>query len=147
VEEDAVQVDAYLDQLLAARGTGEPRSLPLHADEALDAELEGAARAVRRTLQRFHPSFRIEELLAHRLSGLEPGPSVMTEPITVAAFAVAPGADGAATERLADGAGLELRGRGGILLGGAIASGVSIAGAAVLAWRRARSEHRWERLA
>jgi len=42
-------------------------------------------------------------------------------------------------------------GHRGLLLGGAIASGViasgvSLAGAGLVAWRRARTLHRWERL-
>ncbi len=58
-EVEAILVDRYLESLLARRP----------ADTAdLDPALEAAARRLRATMPRFHPSFVFEERLAHRLS-------------------------------------------------------------------------------
>jgi hypothetical protein len=116
---DALQVDLYLESLLAARAR-QPRlveGLGLDADEHAAAELL-AARFVR-----FHPSFRFEEALAARLrsqAGERRVPSAVTRLPT--AVALDPDDHSARTRRR-------------VLIGGAIASGVSLAGAALFAWR------------
>ena len=71
-DRDAAQVDAlvadrYLDALLAA---GDRRADDAPADAALDPDLRHAARVLRRSLVRVHPSFRFEERLATRLADL-----------------------------------------------------------------------------
>jgi hypothetical protein len=128
-EEELVQVDRYLDALLASR-----YELREAAEPDVDEDLRAAAVAVQRALPRFHPSFAFEERLAHRLRSTtagSPGSLIAFLPRQAAATA-----DGAAVP-------VERRGRG-VLLGSAIASGVSIAGvslagAALLARRRGRS--------
>ena len=64
---DALVADRYLDALLAA---ADRRADDAPADAALDPELRDAARVLRRSLVRVHPSFRFEERLAARLAGL-----------------------------------------------------------------------------
>ncbi|MGO9180627.1 MAG: hypothetical protein ACLQBX_00865 [Candidatus Limnocylindrales bacterium] len=110
-----------------------------------DPELARAAEVLSRSLVRFHPSFRFEEGLAARLrraarppqvpdevreSGtvLVPMPRVGAFSMPVALELVAPASFGRAVGRVPR----------PVLVGGAIASGVSIAGAAVVAWRRLR---------
>lgn len=126
--EPAIQVDTYLERLLS----GGPAPIELDLDD--DPGLGDVARMLRARLVRFHPSFRFEERLAKRLRQEALGARVRRS--EVIPFSVADD-------------GRERRGRS-LLVGGAIASGVSIAslaGAAVVAWRRIRSERRWERLA
>jgi hypothetical protein len=125
--EPAIQVDIYLERLLS----GGPAPIELDLED--DAGLGDVARMLRARLVRFHPSFRFEERLAERLRAEAGAPSTGTAELIPFA------GPGDVRER---------RGRG-LLVGGAIASGVSIAslaGAAVVAWRRGRSERRWERL-
>jgi hypothetical protein len=163
LEEEAFQVDAYLDELLAITTTA-PRALP----EAIEPEVEWIARVVQRALARFHPSFHFEERLADRLarealaaaspasggsgSGISVGPPSMAdlqEPVSISTLPLLVRGDQGLAPATAGGPVmvLELRGRGGLLLGGAIASGVSIAGAALIARaRRARAEQRWQEL-
>ncbi len=162
LDEEAFQVDAYLDELLAIPTT--PRALP----ETIEPDVEAIARVVQRALSRFHPSFRFEERLADRLameartgelaargasgpaSPLEsPILADLPEPLTIGRIGRVPlsGATLAPATAGAPNVALELRGRGGLLLGGAIASGVSLAGAALIARaRRARAEQRWQEL-
>lgn len=136
--DDALQVDIYLESLLAAHDRS-PRPVP---DRALIDELEPSERRAARLLAdhllRFHPSFRFEEALAIRLravadrspAGVPTPPSLL--PLTVAdAQASISLAAAGERERLAA---LERR---RVLIGGAIASGVSLAGAALVAWRAA----------
>lgn len=140
-EEEAIQVDAYLDELLATVTIQAPRALP----EPIGAELDAIAHLVQRALARFHPSFRFEERLANRLA-LEadagvPSAAGLGGSVPIRGAGIVPAAAGAQPTAL------ELRGRGGLLLGGAIASGVSIAGAALIARaRRVRAEQRWQEL-
>jgi hypothetical protein len=118
-EADALQVDLYLESLLTARARG-PRSVE---DPIMDDRERAAADLLAARFVRFHPSFRFEEALAARLreragegrvSGdLVPLPNAWS-PVPVARFASA---------------------RRRVLIGGAIASGVSLAGAALFAWR------------
>ena len=123
-EEESVQVDAYLDALLAGRFAG-PRGLG-HADE-IDPELEATASVVQRALARFHPSFAFEERLALRLASIAAGRAEsdaddsadLPEPIDLSTRGLLP----APRE--------DRRQRSGFLSNGAIASGVSIAGVSI----------------
>jgi hypothetical protein len=138
-DDAAVQADAYIDALLAAHR---------HALVGLTADVDGSAPmdtqpAVRDVihlleegLPRFHPSFLFEEWLAEQLHGAavtqanahaEPRGQVI--PIAVIRRSAAD------RGRLPDWAARDRR----LWVGGAIASGVSIAGAAVFAWRRGRN--------
>ena len=134
-DEGAFQLDLYLDRVLAgdpAPSTGwsmsaEPR---LAAVGVLVAD--GAAR--------FHPSSRFEERLARRLQAVASGhDGGMAAPGIVLPFGPA-----VATERA------HPRRVGGVIVGSAIASGVSLASlagaAALMVWRRARPDARWGRL-
>jgi hypothetical protein len=79
---DALVADRYLDALLAARygaaaPVGAPHALEAGADgddrppaAGPDPALAEAARVLRRSLVRVHPSFRFEERLAARLADL-----------------------------------------------------------------------------
>jgi hypothetical protein len=133
-EEELVQVDRYLDALLASR-----YELREATDPDIDEELRTTAEAVQRAQPRFHPSFAFEERLAHRLrtaSGSTPAPAgalIAFPPVTAEQDIAAPARRVGALPR-----------RAGVLLGGAIASGVSIAGVsiagvALLARRRGKS--------
>ena len=133
----------------------------LHDDLDLhDPELAHAAEVLSRSLVRFHPSFRFEERVAARLRLAGFGP--------MAGDPRLPGDEGlvAAARRFARGGyGLPALNRvpvqlppafdlatsatplhaaarvpRPVIVGGAIASGVSIAGAAVVAWRRLRRD-------
>lgn len=135
-DEASIQVDCYLDGLLALRAG------PVVTPEPLAAELVRAAEAVRDALVRVHPSFRFEEALAGRLRSLARGTAVER---TVVLFP-APMAVAASDDDLD--AAPDTGERGWVLLGGAIASGVSlVAGLAgvVLARRRTRGDHPLER--
>jgi hypothetical protein len=99
---------------------------------------------LRDTLPRLHPCFSFEESLSARLGAVwrlkdtERSP----EPIAIKrAASIAPGPDDEATPVPAGS--VRIRHRRGLVAGGAIASGVSlalpIAGAALVVWRRSRS--------
>ncbi len=120
-EDEALQVDVYLEALLARRAA--PMSLAVERDrETIDLLHEG--------LIRFHPSFRFEEALASRLRSV----AARRAPVTEASLVTFPVT--VAGHREIE-TGVEPRGRR-LLVGGAIASTVSIAGAALVAWRRGR---------
>ena len=156
-DEAAIQLDLYLDRVLAGDpdpGTdGSPDADLAHQADVADVvdltvlaegsrlqsikpDLARVSAVVADGATRFHPSFRFEERLAARLRdsvvGLERGAA--TRGVMVP-FAPGPGPDRVRSRYL-----------GGVLVGGAIASGVSIASlagaAAVVVWRRAH----WERL-
>jgi hypothetical protein len=120
-EDEAIYADAYIDSLLSRPVTlsavGKPAELPL--DGALERAIDALAR-----LPRFHPSFAFEEALASRLRHAADGPvggvaDVIRLPVG------APAVHGFA--------GIDRR----LIVGGAIASGVSIAGiAGAIAWRQ-----------
>lgn len=144
-DEDALQTDVYIESLLSRQGLGPARGAGAASDED---DLRRAAQLLGRGLVRFHPSFRFEEALAARLrraaelmraggqvtaedapEGLDPfhgRPAIIAGPPVV--FEIQPAVAGHL---------LDPRARG-LLVGGAIASGVSLAGAVVLAWRRNR---------
>lgn len=163
-DRDAAQVDAlvadrYLDALLAA---GDRRADDAPADAALAPDLRYAARVLRRSLVRVHPSFRFEERLAARLADLAAaqsgsalaatgGGTVIQFPIAAAGPPVPASADpllgailcgdldptdAAATERAAAG---PVDRRPMIVGGAAITSAaISIVGVAIVAWRASR---------
>lgn len=123
VEEQARRLDLLIDRLLR----GQPSS-----DAGLDEPaLAATARLLHEALPRLHPRFGFEDALAERLGSR----SASTPPIPFPGAAAA-GA-GEATRRA------WRRHRRGLVAGGAIASGVSIAiplaGAALVRWRRHRS--------
>ena len=155
--EDALRTDTYVSQLLdavEARRPAEPR-VP-DADPAVAM----AARALRESLGRSHPSFRFEERLSRRLAELalamRRAASVGGSPDRAAADAAIGWTAALATVRdrrpggqliafptavAADGdASAATPGRGGVrpvLAGGAVASAaISIGAAALVAWRR-----------
>lgn len=138
-DEAAIQLDLYLERVLAGglglASDGYPVA-KLSEPPTDDPDLVHIAAVVADGATRFHPSFRFEERLASRLRdavvGLERG---VMAPGVVVPFGPGTSPDRARSRHL-----------GGVLVGGAIASGVSIASlagaAAVVVWRRAR----WERL-
>jgi hypothetical protein len=138
-DEDAFQLDRYLDDLLS----GEHRPLAIEDVPAtgIDPELVQAARVVNLALSRFHPSFRFEDHLAGRLrTAAESGLAVASRTPTGVVIPFVPATP-------------ETRSRSrrvnSALLGGAISAGVSlasIAGAALMARRRGRTDGRWERV-
>ena len=108
-EEGAIQSDAYIDALLSGHAR-----LPIALPAAKDAPAPNVRHVIRvleRGMPRFHPSFLFEERLAQQLRAL-----------------AEQGNEGQGTPQVL----LERR----VVIGGAIASGVSLAGAAVWAWRR-----------
>ncbi len=108
-EEGAIQSDAYIDALLSGHARL-PMPMPV-AQRAPAPSVRHAIRTLENGLPRFHPSFLFEERLADQLRAL-------------------------AEEEVDGGSGasqvvIERR----VFIGGAIASGVSLAGAAMWAWR------------
>jgi hypothetical protein len=136
----AADLDLAIDDLLADRD----RPLPVAT-----ADLLATARLLRDALPRYHPRFGFEEHLARRLTAArrastasitlsrrpaETEAQVVAEAATLVRLPYMAGAETAASPS---------RRRRGLLAGGAIASGVSlaipIAGAALVAWRRGRA--------
>jgi hypothetical protein len=138
-DEAVVQADAYIDALLATHG-GTPVALPA-PETAPAAQLRHAIELLGSSLPRYHPSFRFEESLAARLraaAAAEPRVGDGGRPAGVPHLPLVVPLAG-----LPDAAGIDRR----LLVGGAIASGVSIAGAAMLvraAQRRTRPRPRLE---
>lgn len=129
----APETDAQLDLVIDSLLTG---------GDAIVAggELATTARLLHETLPRFHPSFSFEEHLARRLTASRSGssPATVTAPPTPIRPVVVPD-----TRQTAGSSTPSERRRRGLVAGGAIASGVSlaipIAGAAFVMWRRSRS--------
>lgn len=112
-DDAAIQSDAYIDALLGGHAR---RPIPLTPVElAPPASVRHVIRLLESGLPRFHPSFLFEERLAAQLRGAGGDPA--TTP-----GEVRPGEPLALDRRL--------------LMGGALASGLSIGAAAMLAWRR-----------
>jgi len=130
-DDAAIQADAYIDALLA----GHLRSpVAVHGDAAtgpLGAQpgVRDAIRLLEKGLPRFHPSFLFEQRLADQLRRQAEAGSGEQGAARVIPIAVIR-APSEANERLPDRR---------LLVGGAIASGFSIAGAAMFAWRRSRN--------
>ncbi len=153
---EALIADRYLDDLLAA---ADRRAEDAPGDALIAPELRDAARVLRRTLVRIHPSFRFEERLAGRLSELA---AAQAHPVAAAGGGVVLPFAGRgtassldATDPLlaailsggldpADEAAVRAESRAGIprrplLVGGAITSAaISLVGVAWVAWRAAR---------
>jgi hypothetical protein len=108
-EEGALQSDAYIDALLAGHARL-PVALPVAAATPAP-NVRRVIRTLERGMPRFHPSFLFEERLAEQLRALADERYAGT-PIAPLVL-------------------LERR----VVIGGAIASGVSLAGAAMWAWR------------
>ena len=159
-EAEALQVDTYLEELLASRAFGEPASraavpsplavLSPHPAPAVEpAVTRGVAELLARSLVRFHPSFRFEEGLADRLRA-----AAGSSPVSAGSPAASAAASAAADPSAADSssaarllpfptplhaaAGLPTAVSGSRARGVLLVSGVSLAGAALLAWRRGR---------
>ncbi len=140
--ETAAELDSAIDELLRG-STG-----PAGADEG---ELIATARLLREALPRLHPRFSFEEHLAARLTAARhwaarPRPADPSEPTPLRpALALARPApadsDPAGVTDFDDlgEANVAEHRRRGLVAGGAIASGVSLAGAAIVVWRRTRS--------
>ncbi len=129
-DDAAIQADAYIDALL----TGHARSPVavaggVHGPLGRQPGVRDTIRLLERGLPRFHPSFLFEQWLADQLRRQSGGggDGDSTGRIVPIAIIRAPAS---AAARLPDRR---------LLVGGAIASGVSIAGAAMLAWRRNRN--------
>lgn len=108
-EDGAILSDAYIDALLSGHARL-PMQLPVAAN-APAPSVRHAIRTLEDGMPRFHPSFLFEERLADQLRAL--------------AEQHVEGSSGASQIVL------ERR----VVIGGAIASGVSLAGAAMWAWR------------
>ena len=133
--ETAAELDSAIDVLLR-RPAG-----PVATDEG---ELIATARLLRDALPRMHPRFGFDEHLAarlaaaRRLAGSPAGQTVPAEPVPLQPFL--PSAEATAAEHgTAPAATVVEHRRLGLVAGGAIASGVSLAGAALVVWRRTRS--------
>jgi hypothetical protein len=139
VTDAALRLDDYLEGLLADRAA-RPGPSPARASawppdkRVVDPQEARAADLLAHGLVRFHPSFRFEEALAARLRAA-------ADAICLAAASGGSAAEGrllafpdpvTRVETLAR----ERVPARNLLVGGAIASGVSLAGAAFLAWRR-----------
>ena len=129
--------------------TGRPTASEAPRSEVVDQDLLGAARVLRETLTRVHPSFRFEERLRARLASGDgdvlDGAVVIPFPVPapMAALEGLPAAfetDARLATTMAAPAGPDRLARWGqvprgALIGGAIASGFSLAGAALIARR------------
>jgi len=157
--EDALQVDIYLESLLAAHGRspavlGTGDAFIGAGLGSLDPSQRRAAQLLSEHLQRFHPSFRFEEALAARLRAVAErsrsfavrGDDAPLEDDRQAAVVLpfpflGQRPDGEAVDdemlRRIERDRLAAVERRRVLIGGAIASGVSLAGAAIVAWRAA----------
>jgi hypothetical protein len=130
-DEESIHADAYIDSLLSR-----PLTPAVLADYPLDRRLERAIELLT-GLPRFHPSFAFEESLAARLREAAAGPTgnlaeVIELPLAVGGVGLGGARDAASASgsRQATFAGIDRR----LLVGGAIASGVSLAGIARIAY-------------
>jgi hypothetical protein len=133
-ENEAFIVDRYLDSLLSRR--------PADATDVAP-ELRSTAAALAAGLPRYHPSFRFEETLAARLTGVaavrpvsHPAVPAAAGPIADAPVAVIPFPQPLVTASAPDGRTVTIR---PAVIGGVLTSAaISLAGAAYVAWRRSR---------
>ena len=137
-EEEVILADRYLESLLEA---GERHALDVPADPALDPALRATVRRLRDELVRTHPSFRFEERLGRRLAeaaGRKPlaaaaGAEALLLPYASAGRGASAAAPGAPDERPRPAVTRPL------VIGGALTSAaLSLAGAAIVAWRATR---------
>ncbi len=142
-EIEALLVDRYLESILVARERG--TAAVVH-DARLDSDLRAASDWLTAGLIRVHPSFRFEERLARRLADLAeairlpaaagaengPRPTIAFEPADL----LDPARD------VEDDGDPFVRRTRPLLIGGALTSAaVSLAGAAIVAWRLSRPAH------
>jgi hypothetical protein len=144
-EVEALLTDLYLESVLARSGTDLGP-----ADARLDPVLRAVSDRLRHDLIRVHPSFRFEERLAARLAEIAAGlriPAIAGGEGTVLPFSRARPADAAEPDAFdplgfADDDDDDDDRREiprPLLIGGALTSAaISLAGAAFVAWRRAR---------
>jgi len=146
IEVEALVTDHYLESLLAARDDGSVEAAAFGwAAGDLDRGVRAASLRLRRDLPRFHPSFRFEERLALRLAEaaaslhLARAAGAESQPIPLGHPALEPtelAALAALADQEPDDMGLRRHARP-LLLGGAVASAaLSLAGAALVAWRK-----------
>ncbi|MEA2536618.1 MAG: hypothetical protein QOF11_852 [Chloroflexota bacterium] len=160
---DALITDDYLDSLLAAR---ERRAADVPSVAELDPDVRFAAAALAEGAARVHPSFRFGERLAARLADAAAG-ITLARAAGESAAAMAPATAGGPIDLLASGpigTGLPPIGpldlldparpeddpgipRRPLIIGGTLASAaLSIAGAAIVAWRHNRAAHAGDRV-
>jgi hypothetical protein len=147
VEIEALVTDRYLESLLAAGDRGAVAAAAFGWTSGdLDRGVRQASLRLRRDLPRFHPSFRFEERLAVRLAEVSAtiriaqaaGSEGVVIPLGRRSEDLADLAALAEMDDPDDEAGMRRHARP-LLIGGAVASAaISIAGAALVAWRRAR---------
>ena len=155
---DALLTDLYLDAILAGRPLrGDAETVRPDGDdrsvERLDPAIRAASARLRRDLVRVHPSFRFEERLATRLAEAAVQLRIPTAvgaenhvvPFRSPPFgpAAAPGVSGGdpslVDDLLADPSDDRRDFARPLLIGGALTSAaLSLAGAALVAWRRTR---------
>ncbi len=147
-EVEALRVDRYLESILVARERG---AVAVLHDPRLDAELRATAERLSSHLVRVHPSFRFEERLARRLAdagdalrlpaAAGAGLRIPQPPVATRTGAFDP-VDLLDPVRLIDDDdpfGIRAR---PLLIGGALTSAaISLAGAALVAWRLSRPVH------
>ena len=136
-EGEAILADRYLESLLEAAGR---HALDVPADPALDPALRATVRRLREELVRTHPSFRFEERLGRRLS--DAAGRMRLAAAVGAESAVLPfepdGRGDAAAPGAPDGRPWPAVARP-LVIGGALTSAaLSLAGAAIVAWRVTR---------
>jgi hypothetical protein len=142
-EVEALLVDRYLESILVARERG--TTVAVH-DASLDSALRAASDWLTAGLIRIHPSFRFEERLARRLADVaaamrlpaaaggesSPPPTIAFDPDDL----LDPARDADDDEDPF------VRRARPLLIGGALTSAaVSLAGAAIVAWRLSRPAH------
>lgn len=156
-EVDALVTDRYLDALLASGELAGPAGAELddpdtrgsrRSGPALDAAVRLASARLTRDLPRFHPSFRFEERLAVRLAEAAAAmrlPAAAGADGSVTAFPIRPATVSDGFDPLADPnpdgdrEADDIDARRPMLIRGAMAaSALSLAGAALVAWRRSR---------
>ncbi|MET1232330.1 MAG: hypothetical protein ABWY52_05730 [Candidatus Limnocylindrales bacterium] len=125
--EEALQIDVYLESLLRTHDRAPATLIDRHLIDELDPAERRTARLLADNLLRFHPSYRFEEALAARLHAAagEPEPEEGRSLATIVAF----------PDAVRDRVRRTEQDHRRVLIGGAIASGVSLAGAALFAWR------------
>jgi hypothetical protein len=153
---DALLTDLYLDSILAVRrlrggGLDEPqaftpRSAPIETGR-LDPAVRAASDRLRHDLVRVHPSFRFEERLATRLAEVAFElrlPTAVGAEGRVVPFRAPSSVERSGTSHLEDPESTDPDAERRdlsrpLLIGGALTSAaLSIAGAALVAWRRTR---------
>jgi hypothetical protein len=149
-EVDALVTDGYLESLLAAR---DRRAIDAPSVAELDPGVRLAAARLTDAVARVHPSFRFEERLSARLAEAAARMSLAraagaesTEPTLGPAVEIDLGSALGRLDPLdlADPARPEEIGgipRRPLIIGGTLASALSIAGAAIVAWRLNRAGH------